>query len=550
MGDSAKSKVNVASFLAERARDSARVPAVRIPIVKKGEIAFADTPFSELELLVSSLAGRMAAEGIHKGTRVLVLAKPGLQLIAGVFAILQVGGIPVVIDPGMGLSGFLRCVRHSEPEAVFGIRRGLILSRLFRGSFRKVRARLSTQLASRKAMAAMMIPRFPVVETAPEDPAAILFTSGSTGPAKGVCYEHGMFQAQIRAVRERFSIEPGEVDFPMLPVFALFNPALGMTTVVPPMDPSRPAKADAALQMRVMNEAGVTNSFGSPVLWNKIAEEGERSGTKIKSLRRILAAGAALSPTLVERLRPVVPHAQIFSPYGATEALPLTAIEGEEIRSVAGETEKGKGVCVGRPLPGVEVRIIPVSPEVLTAADLVSLPAGEVGEIVASGPMVTRAYDRREDATKKAKVHEGDRIWHRMGDLGYWDEEGRLWFCGRVAERVTTADGVTFDPECCEQVFNRHPRVYRTALVGLGPKARRTPGIVVQPQPGEYPSSSEEMGQWIEELKKLAGQTPMTAPIRHFFFRKEFPVDVRHNAKIHRLQLAKEYAAHGLEPTE
>ncbi|MBC2600402.1 fatty acid CoA ligase family protein [Puniceicoccus vermicola] len=550
MGDSAKSKVNVASFLAERAKDSARVPAVRIPIVKKGEIAFADTPFSELELLVSSLAGRMATEGIHKGTRVLVLAKPGLQLIAGVFAILQVGGIPVVIDPGMGLSGFLRCVRHSEPEAVFGIRRGLILSRLFRGSFRKVRARLSTQLASRKAMAAMMIPRFPVVATAPEDPAAILFTSGSTGPAKGVCYEHGMFQAQIRAVRERFSIEPGEVDFPMLPVFALFNPALGMTTVVPPMDPSRPAKADAALQMQVMNEAGVTNSFGSPVLWNKIAEEGERSGTKIKSLRRILAAGAALSPALVERLRPIVPHAQIFSPYGATEALPLTAIEGEEIRSVAGETEKGNGVCVGRPLPGVEVRIIPVSPEVLTAADLVSLPAGEIGEIVASGPMVTRAYDRREDATKKAKVHEGDRIWHRMGDLGYWDKEGRLWFCGRVAERVTTADGVTFDPECCEQVFNRHPRVYRTALVGLGPKARRTPGIVVQPQSGEYPSSSEEMGQWIEELKKLAGQTPMTAPIRHFFFRKEFPVDVRHNAKIHRLQLAKEYAAHGLEPTE
>ncbi|MGE9291233.1 MAG: fatty acid CoA ligase family protein [Puniceicoccales bacterium] len=550
MADSIQNQANVAAFLAERARDSARVPAIRIPIVKKGEITFSDTPFSELELLVSSLAGRMAGEGIRKGTRVLVLAKPGLQLIAGVFAILQVGAVPVVIDPGMGLSGFLRCVRHSEPEAVFGIRRGLILSRLFRGSFRKVKVRLSTQLASRSAMAAMLIPRFPVVETAPEDPAAILFTSGSTGPAKGVCYQHGMFQAQIRAVRERFEIEPGEVDFPMLPVFALFNPALGMTTVVPPMDPSRPAKADAGLQMRVMNEAGVTNSFGSPVLWNKIAEEGERSGTKVKSLRRILAAGAALPPALVERLRPVVPNARIFSPYGATEALPLTAIEGEEIRSVAGDTEKGRGVCVGRPLPGVEVRVVRVSNEILTVSDLDPLPTGEVGEIVATGPMVTRSYDRREDATKRSKVLEGDRIWHRMGDLGYWDEEGRLWFCGRVVERVMTADGASFYPECCEQVFNRHPRVYRTALIGLGAKDRRTPGLVVQPLPGEYPSSAEEMSRWIEELKKLAAETPMTAPIRHFFFRKEFPVDVRHNAKIHRLQLAKQYATHGLEPTE
>ena len=532
---------NVAAYLGQRARDSARVAAIRIPAVKKGKISFTDTGFSEMELIVSSLAGRMAGEGIHKGTRVLVLAKPGLQLIAGVFAILQVGGVPVVIDPGMGLSSFLRCVRHSQPEAVFGIRKGLILSHLFRKSFRTVSIRLSAQLASRSAMASMLMPQFPVVKTAPEDPAAILFTSGSTGPAKGVCYEHGMFQAQIKAVRERFEIEPGEVDFPMLPVFALFNPALGMTTVVPPMDPGRPAKADAELQMRVMREAEVTNSFGSPVLWNKIAEEGTRSGKKLEKLKRILAAGAALSPDLVERLQPIIPNAKIYSPYGATEALPLTAIEGAEVLKVSARTEQGKGVCVGRALPGVEVRVVPVRHEPLRADELNAMGANEIGEIVATGSMVTRTYDRREEATRMAKVVDGDRVWHRMGDLGYLDEEGRLWFCGRIAERVI-ANGQSFEPECCEQVFNR------TALIGMGPKDRKTPAIVVEPMQGEFPKGADEVHEWILELKELGKQTPKTSLIQHFFFRREFPVDVRHNAKIHRLKLAQEYRSHGLEP--
>lgn len=548
MAVSLQDNANVVRHLAERAEDSSGQLAIRLPRPKRNGVAFSDTTFGELNNLVAGVAGRMAGGGLQKGSRVLVLARPGLELIAGVFSILRMGAVPVVIDPGMGLKGFLRCVERSKPEAVFGIPKGLLLSRVFRGPFRTVRYRFSTRLVGSGA-AGKSLP-FPVVPVAGNDTAAILFTSGSTGPAKGVVYEHGMFGAQIEAVRERFSIEPGEVDFPMLPVFALFNPALGMTTVVPPMDPGRPAKADPGLQMAVMNAAGVTNSFGSPVLWRRIVDEGERTGVRVDSLRRILVAGAALAPSLAARLAEVAPRACVFSPYGATEALPLTVIDREGIAAAAPLTEKGAGVCVGRPVKGVEVRVIGIGGEELNQGQLSPLASGRTGEIVATGPMVTRRYDRLEDATRRGKVQDGERFWHRMGDLGRVDEDGKLWFCGRVVERVRTRDGLDFFPECCEQVFNRHPKVYRTALIGLGPAGKRTPGIVVQPIAGAYPKSEDEISQWVAELRQLGAETEMTRPIRHFFFRKNFPVDVRHNAKIHRLALAKEYTVHGLHPTE
>jgi len=548
MNGEAEADFNVSRHLPLRAADSGDRAAVRVPVIARGEVAFADTSFAELESRAGLVAGRMAAAGIRKGTRVLVLARPGLELIAGVFAILRTGAVPVVIDPGMGLRGFLRSVRRTGPEAVFGIPRGLWISRVFRGAFRGVRARIPTRAVSRTDSGGG-VPAFPVVPAGADDPAAILFTSGSTGPAKGVLYRHGMFAAQIDAVRDRFGIEPGEIDFPMLPVFALFNPALGMTTVVPPMDPSKPARADPGVLLKVMRAAGVTNSFGSPVLWERLVGEGERTSVSVGCLRRILAAGCALPPPLAARMGGVFPKAAVFSPYGATEALPLSVIDGEGIAGAAGRTEQGGGVCVGRPLAGVRIRIVAVVDGIPDAGRIEPLPDGEVGEIIASGPMVTREYDRMAEATRRAKVEWEGRVWHRMGDLGYQDAEGRLWFCGRVVERVVTAEGSVFHPECCEQVFNRHPNVYRTALVGLGSGENRVPAIVVQPRKGAFPREGSAIDRWVRELREIGSRTAGTAPIRHFFFKRDFPVDVRHNAKIHRLALAREFATHGFHPT-
>ena len=250
-----------------------------------------------------------------------------------------------------------------------------------------------------------------------------------------------MFAAQVEAIREGYGIEAGEVDLPMLPVFALFNPALGMCTVVPEMNPSRPAAVDPAKIVQAIRQNKVTNSFGSPALWAKITRHCRTQEITLPNMRRILLAGASVAPDLLAQMQTVFPGAALHTPYGATEALPLCSIEACEIlKETAARTRKGAGSCVGRPLPKVDLRIIEATLKPITELSATrSCPTGIVGEIIARSPVATRAYDQLPEATARAKIKEDGHFWHRMGDLRYLDDEGRLWFCGRLAERVETA---------------------------------------------------------------------------------------------------------------
>jgi acyl-CoA synthetase (AMP-forming)/AMP-acid ligase II len=192
------------------------------------------------------------------------------------------------------------------------------------------------------------------------------------------------------------------------------------------------------------------------------------------------------------------------------------------------------GCLLGRPLPGNQVKIIALHDGPLASlADAHELPPGEIGEIVVTGPTVTKVYDALPAATAAAKIPDGNRIWHRMGDAGRIDAQGRLWFCGRIAERIETAGG-PLHTEPCEQVFRGHPQVARCALIGLGEPGRQEPALVVQPA---QPAADE--AALAADLRALARQHPHTAGITRFFFHPSFPVDVRHNAKIHRLTLAR-----------
>ena len=527
---------NIARHLALMAAASPAHAALKIPRgrTSAGDIDYLTLTFAELDAEVGAWSAHLAAASIGRGDRTLIMVRQGLPLIASVFALFRIGAVPVVIDPGMGLKNFLSCVAHSRPRALVGVPFARIASHVFRSAFSTVEIRvaargsLTARLTSSNAQPAARGSQ--LADSAATDLAAILFTSGSTGAPKGVCYEHGMFDAQVRLIRETYGIAPGEIDLPMLPIFALFNPALGMTTIVPELDPRCPAEIDPAKIIQAIRQENVTSSFGSPTLWKKIGDYCREKNIALPSLRRVLCAGAPVPAALWKNSSVFLPKGKLHSPYGATEALPVASVSADEI-----DPSSVRGACVGRPLAANEVKIIAVTDSpIATLADTRGLPRGEIGEIIVRGPSVTKCYDAQLEATALAKISDGTTIWHRMGDCGYLDADGRLWFCGRKAERVETATG-TCHTEPCEQVFRSHPLAIRWALIGLGPREQQRPAIVAELN---LPDSRARRAL-ARELCELALAHEHTAAINLFYFHPKFPVDVRHNAKIHRLTLAK-----------
>jgi acyl-CoA synthetase (AMP-forming)/AMP-acid ligase II len=542
---------NIARHLPLMAARQPGRPAVKVPRGRTGggDIDYLTLTFAELNAEVDAWCARLATRGVRSGDRTLVMVRQGLPLIAAVFALFKLGAVPVVIDPGMGLRNFLACVARSRPRVLLGVPSAWLVSRIFRKSFSNVEVRVAvgssmtarlTRDGSRLADSG-----FQIVNRAATDLAAVLFTSGSTGSPKGVCYEHGMFDAQVRLIRETYGIEPGEIDLPMLPIFALFDPALGMTTVVPELDPSRPAAVNPVKIIQAIRQEGATNSFGSPTLWRKIADHCLAHNLALPSLRRVLCAGAPVPASLWTDAPRFISFGKLHSPYGATEVLPVSTTTTNDI-----DPASVRGACVGRPLAENHVKIIAIiDGPIATLAAARELPPGEIGEIIVTGPTVTKEYDRMPEATCLAKIPEtmsGLRspqseipaVWHRMGDAGYLDADGRLWFCGRVAERVETGNGPMFT-EPCEQVFRLHPQVARCALVGSGSRGRQLPAIVVEPKAGTPLRTLAERQALADALRQLALGHLHTACLRRFYFHPRLPVDVRHNAKIHRLTLAR-----------
>lgn len=559
---SSDTNANIAHHLAlmgaaHPARAALKIPRGR---TRSGDIDYLALSFAELDAEVAAWSDRLTTAGVRRGDRTLVMVRQGLPLIASAFALFRLGAVPVIIDPGMGLKNFLACVASSRPRALVGIPVAQLVSRFFRRPFATVATRItaSSSLTARLTLpsSGLSVLSSGLAHSAASDLAAILFTSGSTGSPKGVCYEHGMFDAQVRLIRDAYDIQPGEIDLPLLPIFALFNPALGMTTIVPEIDPRRPAAVDPAKIVQAIRQENVTNSFGSPTLWRIIADHCLARNLTLPTLRRVLCAGAPVPQQLWTSSRTFLPNGQLHSPYGATESLPVSTISASEIaalekpqRNQTGYTPP-PGACVGRPLAEIEIRIIAISDApVATLADARELPRGEIGEIIVRGPVVTRVYDHNPTATAAAKIAVTDSqpstlnpqpdarsaaVFHRLGDCGYLDADNRLWFCGRKVERVITASGPLFT-EPVEQIFRQHPRVTRCALIGLGEPGQQRPAVVVEIKLRD----STESRALARELRQLALQHPATASIKLFYFREKFPVDVRHNAKIHRLTLAR-----------
>jgi len=483
--------------------------------------------FGALDDECARLGAGLQSVGVSSGTRVALMVPPSLELYALAFALFRIGAVPVLVDPGVGWKHLKECLGQAKPEVFIGSPKahlGRVLGGWGKGTLRlKIAARGSFPGAVglgalRRGASGLRAPDKPE----PGAPAAILFTSGSTGTPKGAVYTQEMLGAQIDALRELFGCRPGQVSVATFPLFGLFDVALGMTVVLPRMDATKPGSVEPEAILGPIEKHGAAQLFGSPALLDRVGRFLEKTGRRIPGLERVLSAGAPVPARVLARLRPALPPGcRIYTPYGATEALPVACAADDELAQTAALTAKGQGVCVGRPAPGVEVRVIAVDDG--PVAEALPLPVGQIGEICVRGPIASPAYFEKPEATRLAKIADGDTFWHRMGDLGRFDAEGRLWFCGRKSQRVVPKEGgATLYTACVEGVLDAHPAVRRSALVS----ARGAAAVVVELEPGRKPSEAL--------TRELAALTP----VKRVLFHPSLPVDARHNAKIQREKLA------------
>jgi len=611
--------LNVARRLSAMAESRPDAVAVVEPLGydAHGKRQYRHVTFRELDQDSDRIARGLRQLGVPPGARLALLVRPGIDFISLVFGLLKAGVVAILIDPGMGRRNLIRCLADAQPEGFVAIPIVHAVRVLLPGRFPKARfnvtvgrrwfwggvtlnklrggAKNSRGLTAPGICVALLrrllsagdhsedleFPSPGNVEAMPASantPAAIIFTTGSTGPPKGVHYTHGNFDAQVEQIRDFYGIRPGEIDLPGFPLFGLFNCAMGVTAVIPDMDPSRPAQVDPAKIVEAIRDWSVTQTFGSPAIWSRVGQYCEQRGIRLPTIRRVLSAGAPVPADVLRKMKACIhPEGEVHTPYGATEALPVASIAAGEVLGdcpnfcptkmglspsvpnfpgtdpkgwlakmglspsapgTAEQTRSGAGVCVGRRFPGIRWKVIRiVDGPIRSPAEVEELPVGQIGELIVRGPQVTREYVTRVESNSLGKIPDDAGTWHRMGDTGYLDALDRFWFCGRVAHRVLTSDGPMY-PIRCEAIFNRHPAIRRSALVGVGPVGRQRPVIVLEPNRGQTPRDRKAKEALLAEVRQLGASSPLTEGIVTFLFHSGFPVDIRHNAKIFREKLA------------
>ena len=564
---------NIASRLVDIANRFPDTIAIAQPDGKgpDGKTKYRTITFAELDRDTDRIAAALLESGVQPGMRLALFVRYGIDFISLVFALCKANITLVLIDPGMGIQRMLDCLAEVEPDGFVAIPPVHAVRLLMRHRFPKAKHNVTvgrrwfwsglsldeirggsdeTADGRRQTAEFCFTPSSgdaAVDSLLPSALAAIIFTSGSTGPPKGVAFTHEMFDTQAQEIAERFNIQPGEVDLACFPFFGLFDITMGVTAVIPDMNPTRPAQADPAKIVEAAHRWKITQCFASPALWNRVADYCAKTGKKIDTLRRAISAGAPVSAKILAKVKPCIhPDGDIFPPYGATEALPVAVISATEVlNETAAQTDQGKGVCVGNKFPSITWKVIAITDKPITRwEDIQELPPGEIGELLVTGRQVTREYVNRPEANAAAKIQDNEgRIWHRMGDLGYLDGQDRFWFCGRKAHRVVTAERTYFSIPC-EAVFNRHPKVYRSALAAVNRRtlcgANAAQGdaanvrMFIEPLPEYFPKNKAERHQLLEELRELGRSSPLTDTITDIRLLRSFPVDVRHNVKINR----------------
>ncbi len=544
--------MNIAHRLSENAKLFPDKMAVTVPHFNKKTKTYdyESLTFKELDIRSNKFATGLSKLGLQKGDKTLLFLKPSLDFSAMTFALFKLGVVPVFIDPGMGRANLLKCIKECSPVGLIAEKEVHFIRLFFKSVFKSVRFNVTNgkrawgKMLSLQKMKAQKVQTFKSVQFLPEDQAAILFTSGGTGSPKGVVYSHAIFDHQTNILKELYQLTENDIDLPGFPLFSLFTIAMGMTSCIPDMDPSKPGQCDPKKLYQNIVDNQPTFIAGSPAIWERVADYCSQNNLVLPSVKYLVMFGAPVSTVIHKKFKPLLPNGTTYTPYGATEALPVSNISGDFIlKNTAIMSENGKGTCIGTVVPGVEIKIIKITDTVIEKlADAIILATNEIGEIIVKGPTVTKEYLNLPEKTREAKIYDGQDVWHRMGDMGFFDESDNLWFLGRKAHRVETRSGL-MTPISCEAIFNKHSAVKRSALVGLGVLGNQTPVIVIERKDSQF-LSGKERSIFESELLGLARKFPQTSDIQKVYLSKQFPVDVRHNIKIDRIKLKEEIEGH------
>ncbi|MFF2029727.1 alpha/beta fold hydrolase [Arthrobacter sp. NPDC058192] len=507
--------------------------------------------WQELELHVAALAAGLQGAGVGHGSRVSLMVPPGVDLTVVLYACLRLGAVVVVADAGLGTRGLSRAVKGATPDVLIGIDKALAAASVLGWSGRRISVRdlpaarrrllgVETSLAALARRGAGLEP--PSQAPDPDADAAVLFTSGSTGPAKGVLYTHRQLAAMRDTVSATLGISPGARLVAGFAPFALLGPALGAVSVTPAMDVTVPRTLTATALADAAAAIDATVIFASPAaLRNVLATQGGMDPSGHEALGRVellLSAGAPVPESLLAEVQRLLPRASLHTPYGMTEALPVTDISLEEIRAAEADAAAGavagagNGVCVGRPVHGARAAVVPLAADGTAPGNEPVTEAGVTGEILVSAPHVKEAYDRLWLTQRESVRTPG---WHRTGDVGHFDAAGRLWVEGRLAH-VVTAPGAVLTPVGAEQAIERLDDVGLAAVVGVGPAGTQAVVAVVETVPPARragPAAPQLAGR-VREAARRAGvsvSAVLAVPSQ--------PTDIRHNAKIDRTRLSR-----------
>jgi acyl-coenzyme A synthetase/AMP-(fatty) acid ligase len=477
--------------------------------------AAADTSVTRPEFAarVATYAEALHRQGVHTGDRIAVLVSPSIDLIAVVYACWRIGAVAVIADRGLGLRGLKSAIRASRVKHVIGPVKAIVAARILHWAPRASMIRLST-LSGSPVISKLEYVSAP--EPHADDPAAVLFTSGATGPAKGVRYTHRQLYAQRDALQKTYNIIPTDTFVAAFAPFALYGPALGIATGLADMDVTSPGTLTAAALDDACRRVGATMVFASPAALANVVRTALADAVHLGRVRLVMSAGAPVPIKTLQEVSRLCPQAELHTPYGMTEVLPVADVSLTDLIRIG----PGHGVCVGKPVSGCDVRI-----------------DHETSELLVSAPWMSAGYDSlwltQHNARPVLNVDSQTATWHRTGDVGHIDSEGNVWIEGRLVHVIHTSRG-PIAPVPLEIAIEALPNVVRVAAVGVGPVDVQQIVIVIETNNSDGPADADLTHAVRTALSPLL--------IASVWVTKKLPVDIRHNSKIDRTAVSKQMA--------